>query len=79
MDPPKDIFAQSFIPKTKAQASTYTKTVVLETKVQLKQISFQNLDAKVHKLYLYSKNKSSSFINSKLHSQHLLNCQESYV
>jgi hypothetical protein len=65
---------QNFIPKTKAQVSTYIETLIIKTKVQastyietlipkakgqLRQISFQNPNAKFTNLYLYSTNKSS--------------------
>jgi glycine cleavage system pyridoxal-binding protein P len=65
---------QNFIPKTKAQVSTYIETLNIKTKVQdstyietlipkakgqFRQISFQNPDAKLTNLYLYSTNKSS--------------------
>jgi hypothetical protein len=70
----KVLQTQNFIPKTKVQVSTYIETLfikkkvqtstyietlILEAKGQLRQISFQNPNAKFTNLYLYSINKSS--------------------
>jgi DNA-directed RNA polymerase beta' subunit len=52
-------YIETLIIKTKVQASKYIETLILETKGQLRQISFQNPNGKLTNLYLYSTNKSS--------------------
>jgi hypothetical protein len=52
-------YIEILIIKTKVQASTYIETLIPKAKGQLRQISFQNPNAKLTNLYLYSTNKSS--------------------